>query len=339
MLAQLANYLAENQYTVEIITYDGSLQSIFPLHNSIKITTLPLGFLKYTRNNLPKLLAFFGDIKAHKALKPQVDSAAYLIATDQIIATVIYMAFKKKAGSIIVWEHLPYAIQVSKIWLYFRKKIYPRVKAVIALNREEEAWYKSQHCNTIFLQNAVPPNPQVALQTSGPLVWVAALIKEKGIDGLIELGKLIKQRALNTQLHVYGAGADKDYFINAIAVNNLENTIVYKKTEKDISVIFSGAMALIVTSKQECLPTVILEAFSFGIPVIAYDCPSGPRNMITPGVNGFLVAEGDTGGIFAAVVTLQSNQALLQQMGNDAKAASAEYAPEKLYPQWHTILV
>ena len=59
-----------------------------------------------------------------------------------------------------------------------------------------------------------------------------------------------------------------------------------------------------MTSRREGFPMVLLEAMSVGLPVIAYDCPTGPRDIITDGVDGYIVADGDTESLAASLAEL-----------------------------------
>jgi amylovoran biosynthesis glycosyltransferase AmsD len=89
-----------------------------------------------------------------------------------------------------------------------------------------------------------------------------------------------------------------------------------------------------MTSRFECLPMVLLEASSFGIPLIAFDCPTGPADIIHNNENGFLVPLEEIEQMANAISVLMSNAEKRKQMGTAAQESSARYSPGRIYDLW-----
>jgi glycosyltransferase involved in cell wall biosynthesis len=82
---------------------------------------------------------------------------------------------------------------------------------------------------------------------------------------------------------------------------------------------------------------VLLEAMAVGLPAIAYDCPCGPRAIITEGENGFLIPDGNENIFVTKLSLLLQNEALRVQMGNNASKITAKYYLETVMLQWQNL--
>ena len=97
------------------------------------------------------------------------------------------------------------------------------------------------------------------------------------------------------------------------------------------------SIAMLTSQDGEALPLVLIEAFTAGVPAIAYDCHTGPAEIITDGVNGFLVEQLDVAGLADRLGQLMSSQDLLDQFGTAALDAAAEYDLDLVMGQWEEL--
>ena len=81
----------------------------------------------------------------------------------------------------------------------------------------------------------------------------------------------------------------------------------------------------------------ILEAMSCGLPVVAYDCPSGPRNIIDDGVDGFLVPMGKRDMLTDKLTLLMNEPDVRKQMGAAARKKAESFSEEHIIPQWNSM--
>jgi glycosyltransferase involved in cell wall biosynthesis len=95
-----------------------------------------------------------------------------------------------------------------------------------------------------------------------------------------------------------------------------------------------NADVLLMTSLTEAAPLVILEAFSFSKPVIAYDCPVGPREIITDNVNGFLVHDGDKLQFVNKLKELLRSHILYNDLAEKAGIYAKHNSSENNYKLW-----
>ena len=89
-----------------------------------------------------------------------------------------------------------------------------------------------------------------------------------------------------------------------------------------------------VSSYHEGLPMVILEAESFGVPVVSFACPCGPRDIIRDGEDGFLVPNGDVQQLAGRLMELMENENMRKEMGRKAFLNSKRFSEEVVMEKW-----
>ena len=94
------------------------------------------------------------------------------------------------------------------------------------------------------------------------------------------------------------------------------------------------ASILASSSRYEGLPMVLLEAQSFGLPIVAFQCKCGPKDIVSDGINGYLVTEGDIAGMTQRLETLMKNETLRKRMGLKAKESASRFNEETIMKKW-----
>ena len=116
--------------------------------------------------------------------------------------------------------------------------------------------------------------------------------------------------------------------------NDLADTVRLMGYTQDLSSMLSAASVFVLTSMYEGFGMVILEAMQAGLPVVSYACPCGPLDLISDGVDGYLVPQGDENMLSERICELIENEALRKKMGAAAQENAREYAIESIIRQW-----
>jgi glycosyltransferase involved in cell wall biosynthesis len=99
----------------------------------------------------------------------------------------------------------------------------------------------------------------------------------------------------------------------------------------------SQAALYVMSSRVEGFPMVLLEAMAVGLPVVSFDCPNGPADLVRQGTNGVLVRPGDVGGLAEALCTVMADPGGRARMGEAARATAKEYDIGRISHRWETL--
>lgn len=171
-----------------------------------------------------------------------------------------------------------------------------RATKVVFLNDESSKFYsKSVQKKSFIIPNAVFNNEILEYKTSYEhrthlkIVAVGRLTFVKRYDLMIEIFEIISSKKPNISLEIYGDGPCKLQINELIERKHLTDKIILKGNVINIPQQISDALVFLHTSESESWCNAIMEALAMGIPVVAFDCDFGPRQMIKSGYNGYLI--------------------------------------------------
>ncbi|QOG01969.1 glycosyltransferase family 4 protein [Flavobacterium sp. MDT1-60] len=168
------------------------------------------------------------------------------------------------------------------------------------------------------------------------VIAIARNSYEKGLDRLLLIWKQIGEKYPDWTLDIYTD--DVDSLENEALKLEIESGINYLHFVKKIQDKYLKASICVMTSRTEGFPMVLLEAMASGLPCMAYDCPTGPRVIITNAENGFLIPDDNIEMYVEKLSFLIENEEVRLKFGLDAKETSKEYLVEKIMVQWREFL-
>jgi len=120
-------------------------------------------------------------------------------------------------------------------------------------------------------------------------LFVGRLNPQKGLINLLKAFSLAYDKKSNIQLTLVGEGEEKEMLKKMVINLGLSSVVSFEGYQENTLTYFKRAKATVLTSFFEGFPNVLVESIALGTPVIAFNCPSGPEDIIVPGVNGILV--------------------------------------------------
>lgn len=120
-------------------------------------------------------------------------------------------------------------------------------------------------------------------------LFVGRLKQQKGLTNMLEAFKMASLENDDMHLTVVGDGPQRDKLEKLVDDLNLAGKVTFEGYQADALPYYLRAKATLLTSFFEGFPNVLVESIAAGTPVISFDCPSGPEDIIIPGVNGILV--------------------------------------------------
>lgn len=188
--------------------------------------------------------------------------------------------------------------------------------------------------NVIVIPNPLTfyPNSSACLTTK-KVILIGSQSLVKGYDYAIKIWEQVVKSHPDWELHCYGKRDLHNRFENEAEQKGIRQ-IYFHDAVKNIEEKYLEASLLILTSRSEGFGMVLIEAMACGVPCIAFDCPSGPSDIITQGQDGLLIQKSDNVAFIKGLNYLIENETKRQQMGIKARQNVQRYMPENIVKQW-----
>lgn len=229
----------------------------------------------------------------------------------------------------VAQEHLTLDTHSTRLVLALRRA-YPGLDAVTTTTEADAAVYRRRMpgVRVTAVPNSVPAYPGPPAACEAPVVVAAGRFAEaKRYDDLIRAFALVHARRPEWTLRLYGSGVTKASLAALVAELGLGGHVTLAPPVTPLEPELAKASVLAVTSTMESFGMTIVEAMRVGLPVVATDCPLGPREIVRDGVTGLLVPPRDVPAIAGALLSLAEDDERRKAMGRAAYEASAAYDP------------
>ncbi len=219
------------------------------------------------------------------------------------------------------------------------RRHYPKLAALTVLTEEDRDDYAGMAPIVEQIPNAATdPHGRVAGSDAKVVIAAGRLNQQKGFDQLIAAFAAVARDHPDWQLRIYGSGPERPALRRLIVEHGLWDSVFLMGRARDLGKQLVKASVFALPSRWEGFGMVLVEAMSHGLPIVAFDCPRGPGEIVTHRVDGLLVPEGDVVAFGSALVDLveQSEQRL--QMGAAAAASASRFAIEPFAERWEALL-
>jgi len=228
----------------------------------------------------------------------------------------------------------------NKLIIKMRKLLYKRLDKIISLTKVDELKYKQFHNDIVTIPNFTNfyNNINTSTQKNKNLLYLGRFTKIKGVDILIDLMKDFFTKYPDWTLTMRGEGPLKNEIINKITEYQLSENITIQEATNDVEKEYLQSDIYLMTSRSEAFPMVLLEAQTFGLPIVSYDCNTGPSEIINDNKDGFLVPMGNDKLFLNKLELLVNNYELRKKMGQQAVANVKKFYPNNIMKEWEEIL-
>lgn len=352
IIIEKANYLAEHGHEVLIVVcYHGSVEPYYEISEKVKLIDLNINFFKQYNHNL--LVRAFIYIKLMRSYRRALTDLMYTEKADIVITTLgreidfitdIDDGSAKIGESHIAKEYvrnlhlmeqrgIVYRM-IAKLW---RRKLDNKVKKLNALvlltQHDADSW--TDIVKTVVIPNSLPFYPQQASSCDNKrVIFVGRFNEQKGLEYLIKTWEGVYQKHEDWTLHMYGQG-EQEIMLNHLIENaGLSDVVIVHQPTKDILEKYINSSLFLLTSRFEGLPMVLIEALACGLPIVSFDCPWGPADIIRDGEDGFLVEYLNTDEATLRVCQLIEDPELRKAMGANARVNVQRYRRDIVMRQW-----
>lgn len=170
-------------------------------------------------------------------------------------------------------------------------------------------------------------------------IAVGRLVPQKGFDMVIKMWSLLCKDIKDWELVIIGDGYLFDELNSQIKALNLEDQVKILPPTKQIEKEYLQSSLYLMTSRYEGLPMVLIEAMACGLPCVSFDCECGPRDVISDGVDGFLIQPEDLNLFSEKVKMLIHNDKMRFQFSQNAFKKSENFSKNKIMEKWQSLFV
>ncbi len=352
VITEKANWLAEHGYEVGIIT-DSQMgrPPIFPLSPKVNLINLDIDFAKEYGH--PFLMRIYMYYKLMNDYKNKLKNIFHSENPDIVISTMgrdmDFLPEIYNKGIIIGEAHttkhflrnfhlleekgLPFK-QIAWYWRRKMNKSAKKLSAIVVLTKEDaKSWKKTNR--TIVIPNSLPFEPEESSKLNNKqAIAVGRYNDAKGYQYLIEAWNIVHKKHPDWIINIFGSGELKNVVKESIDKYNLQNVLIMHEPTDSIMDKYLESSFCVVSSKYEGFSMVILESMSCGVPVVSFDCPHGPRNIIKNGEDGILVDYLNTNALADNICKLIESPQLRKEMGAKAKINIKRYSRDNVMKQW-----
>ena len=307
----LANYLVKDGYQVIIISLSGNTPPKFHVDESIKIVSL---FNEKKRFSL----AYFSVVFRLRRILID-ESIDVVIDVDTMLALFSTIALLGTNIKHISWEHFNYKSNLNIKSRKLARKIAARyADAVVTLTERDRKYWLAENRypeKIISISNPLPfePKDKIIKKNSKAVLALGRLTNIKGFDLLIDIWAKVEENNNNWDLIIAGDGEDRQFLLDKIKTLNLKNVKLLRSTPH-VNDLYDQSDIYVMTSRFEGFPMVLLEAKASGLPIIAYDCDTGPSELIINNEDGFLIPFSDSNAFARQLILLMNDNDLRESM-------------------------
>lgn len=348
VVSTLANYWVSKNWDVDVITLARSDNDFYELSNNVKRISLDLA--EESENIYSKITNNYKRIKTLRIFlkKNDPDVVLSMMSTANVLLALASIGLKEfvKVGS--ERTHPPKS-RLGVVWNYLRKYLYYNLDSVVALTEKSALWLKK---NTRVKKVIVIPNtvtwplplinpylkPITKDYNSKVLMAVGRLSTEKNFNILIKIFYEISQNLTNWKLVIIGEGAERANLEKQINYYGMDKSILLPGRVGNIGEWYNIADLFVLTSEFEGFPNALIEAMSYGVPAVSYDCETGPSDIIRHDIDGILVSNGDMLALKNSLKKLMYDDKLRKRYSEKSIEVRERFSLNEVIKKWEDAL-
>ncbi len=176
--------------------------------------------------------------------------------------------------------------------------------------------------------------------SNNKIITVGRATPEKNYEVLVQIAKRIKPYCKGWQWHIWG-NFENEYgmtLLNLIKKEKLDNFLICKGVSDRIYDIYEEYSFFVMTSRFEGMPNVLLEARGSKLPVLAFDCKTGPSELIQDGVNGYLIPLNNVDMMCERIEELIANSDLANSFSENWHIGMERYSKTEVLQKWNDLI-
>lgn len=334
----IANELAEKNPNISILSLTDGKNPFFYLNADVKTYSLYPMKISFKKNFIGAVLKIRRFVQQH-----QIDS---LIVVDSISCIFTVPALYGLQVNHICWEHFNFNVNLkTKSRDIGRKWAAKYCDYIVTLTkRDEELWQQGLNDINAKIIPIANPTPYENVKHRPSLdfknvLTLGRLTYQKGFDSLIEAWAQVCKTNEDWTLSIVGSGEDEEALKDQAKRLEVLSRINFVPANKDIEQYYKKSSFYCLSSRFEGLPMVLLEAQAFGLPIVAFDCDTGPAEVVEHRTTGLLVKAGDTSQLADCLLTMINiTNSEYEMMSANTIENSQNFSIQSIIKTWLSII-
>ena len=216
------------------------------------------------------------------------------------------------------------------------ERIVRRFDKFVVLTHEDKGYWGNLPNIEVIPNAAMNMSGRFSDVSSRRVIAVGRLDYQKGFDRLIQAWKLVQEldEFRDWHLDIFGQGEWHEMLQRMIEEGGMERTAHINRPTNQIGDEYAKSSLIVMTSNYEGFGMVLVEAMACGVPAVAFDCKCGPKDIISHGENGLLVANGDIRGLADAMMSVMGDDELRRRLSGNARKVVSVYSEEAVMQKW-----
>ena len=331
----MANELSQNYKTYLIsILLDEDKSINYDISFDVEVKSIFYGDLRVRRVIIPAM------IKLRKYLiNNEIDIVFSIAPATNIIIFLATLGLNIKT---VFCDHHSLEFQDTfsrKIQRYIGAKFFDKI---VTLTEEDKNRYRrdfslrNEKVTSIYNWIEDTDNILTYSKKSKSIITVGRMEYQKGYDYLAQIAVKVLSKFTDWEWDIYGSGNEqiKQDLITELDKGGVLSRVHFKGNVKGIENIYPNHAIYIMTSRYEGLPLVLLEAKQYGLPIVSFDCPTGPSEIILDGENGYLIENFDVKQMSQKIIELIRNDELRLRFSRNAMLDTDKFNKKRIIEQW-----
>jgi GalNAc-alpha-(1->4)-GalNAc-alpha-(1->3)-diNAcBac-PP-undecaprenol alpha-1,4-N-acetyl-D-galactosaminyltransferase len=341
-MSVLASAWAERGQAVSLVSLDEARTPAYELHRSVRV--LGLGVQAVSTNFVQGLVRNLHRIRLlRKAIRESRPDIVISFMDTTNVLTILATA--RLGKPLIISERVdPALYAIGKPWSALRRSLYAFADVLVCPTRATVERFRAvSRVRGVAIANPIDVparNAAAANAAAGSgrmLMAMGRLVAQKGFDLLLAAFSAIADRHPEWSLTIYGEGPLRDQLQRQAAALGIAKRVHLPGAVPDPFEKFAAADLFVFSSRFEGFGMALAEAMACGLPVISFNCPEGPGEIIRDGVDGILVPPQDINALAAALDKLMGDAQQRERLAARAPEVRVRFSLERALEAWQAV--
>lgn len=246
---------------------------------------------------------------------------------------------------IVYWSHSSYKASTNSQYRLLNEKFTAIFsKCIVSLTKTDEKNYNNETLSRRVVQiyNPIDPILESSIHKydlkSKVIISVGRLTHQKNFSLLVEVAKIVLEKHKNFCWHIYGSGEEEKEIKEKIAINNLEGKLILMGHTNNLYDLYDNYSLMVMTSRYEGFPMTLIEGMACNLPLVSFDIPTGPNEIIRDNRNGFLIEPFNIIEMATKINTLIENPTMRLSFSMENENFAKEFSMHIIKDKWITLI-